>query len=173
MISNHGRWRVHAQCDDISWTREIGTCKVQGADGYNYEPIWINPKDAAKRDIKDKDIVKVLNERGIVLAGALICERIMPGVVSLDHGARVDMIIPGKVDRGGAINLIAPLGTTSKNCSGEATSGYLVDVQGTNGEEMDTWRKIYPEAFKREYDPASGLLFDAWIEKNVNNNGTK
>ena len=23
MMSNHGRWRVHAQCDDIPWTREI------------------------------------------------------------------------------------------------------------------------------------------------------
>ena len=22
-MSNHGRWRVHAQCDDISWTREV------------------------------------------------------------------------------------------------------------------------------------------------------
>jgi hypothetical protein len=24
--------------------------------------------------------------------------------------------------------------------------------------------KQYPEAFQREYDPASGLRFDAWIE---------
>ena len=26
MMSNHGRWRLHAQCDDISWTREPPTC---------------------------------------------------------------------------------------------------------------------------------------------------
>jgi trimethylamine-N-oxide reductase (cytochrome c) len=68
-MSNHGRWRVHAQCDDISWTREAPTCKVKGYDGYMYEPLWINPGDAAKRGIKSGDIVKVFNERGTVLGG--------------------------------------------------------------------------------------------------------
>ncbi len=43
LMSNHGRWRVHAQCDDITWTREAPTCKVTGPDGYKYEPIWIHP----------------------------------------------------------------------------------------------------------------------------------
>jgi trimethylamine-N-oxide reductase (cytochrome c) len=164
LISNHGRWRTHAQGDDITWTREAPTCKVLGSDGYKYEPIWINPKDAEKRVIKDGDIVKVFNERGIVLVGARVWERIMPGVVYVDHGARHDPIVPEKVDRGGAINTIAPNGTSSKNCVGQATSGYLVDVQKVRGEEMDQWRKDYPEAFVREYDPASGLRFNAWVE---------
>ena len=47
--------------------------------------------------------------------GARVWERIMPGVVYVDHGARHDPIVPGKVDRGGAINTIAPNGITSKN----------------------------------------------------------
>jgi molybdopterin guanine dinucleotide-containing S/N-oxide reductase-like protein len=165
LMSNHGRWRVHAQADDISWTRESPTCKVMGADGYKYEPIWINTKDAEDRGIKDGDIVKVFNERGIVLVGARVWERMMPGVVYVDHGARHDPIVPGKVDRGGAINTIAPLGITSKNCVGEATSGYLVDVQRVSGEEMDKWKREYPEAFEKEYDPDSGLRFNAWVEK--------
>ena len=46
VMSNHGRWRMHAQGDDISWTREALTCKVTGADGYKYEPLWINPRTA-------------------------------------------------------------------------------------------------------------------------------
>jgi molybdopterin guanine dinucleotide-containing S/N-oxide reductase-like protein len=167
LMSNHGRWRVHAQADDISWTREAPTCKVIGADGYKYEPLWMNPKDAEKRGIKDGDIVKIFNERGIVLCGAIVWERMMPGVVYVDHGARHDPIVPGKVDRGGAINTIAPLGITSRNCVGEATSGYLVDVQKLRGEEMDEWQKQYPEAFKREYDPASGLRFNGWVEENI------
>ena len=129
LMSNHPRWRTHAQGDDIVWTRETPTGKVLGFDGYNYEPIWINPKDAAARGIKDGDVVKVYNERGIVLVGARVWERIMPGVVYVDHGARHDPLIPGKVDRGGAINTIAPNGLTSKNCCGQATSGYLVDVR--------------------------------------------
>jgi len=64
-----------------------------------------------------------------VLAGACVWERMMPGVTYIDHGARHDPIIPGKVDRGGAINTIAPHGLTSKNACGQATSGYLADVQ--------------------------------------------
>ena len=30
LMSNHGRWRVHAQADDIPWSREVVTCKVMG-----------------------------------------------------------------------------------------------------------------------------------------------
>ena len=164
IISNHPRWRLHAQCDDISWTREMATCKVKGSDGYMYEPVWLNPRDAANRDIKNGDIVKVRNERGIILGGAYITERIMPGVAYMDHGARCDWIIPGEVDRGGAINLIAPGGTTSKNCAGQATSGYLVEVEKLDMAQMEEWRDKYPEAFDREYDPASGLRFNAWID---------
>jgi molybdopterin guanine dinucleotide-containing S/N-oxide reductase-like protein len=167
MMSNHGRWRVHSQCDDISWTREIPTCKVKGPDGYLYEPLWIHPSDAAKRNITNGDIVKAFNERGIVLCGALVWERIKPGVVYVDHGSRTDFIIPGKVDRGGAINLISPIGTISKNCIGMATSGYLVDVQKITMAQMEEWRQQYPDAFEREYDPASGLCFNAWVEGGI------
>jgi len=164
LISNHPRWRLHAQCDDISWTREAPTCKVRGWDGYMYEPLWIHPTDAEKRGIKNGDIVKLFNERGTVLAGAIVWERIMPGVVYIDHGARCDWIIPGELDRGGAINLIAPKNITSKNCPGQATSGYLLEVEKVSMAQMEEWRKQYPEAFEKEYDPASGLRFNAWVE---------
>jgi molybdopterin guanine dinucleotide-containing S/N-oxide reductase-like protein len=164
IVSNHSRWRVHAQCDDISWTREAPTCKVKGWDGYMYEAVWIHPSDAEKRGIKNGDIVKVYNERGAVLGGAIVGERIMPGATYMDHGARVDSIIPGKLDRGGAINTIAPQGLTSKHCAGQATSGFLVEVAKVTMEEMEGWRRKYPEAFAKEYDPASGLRFNAWIE---------
>jgi trimethylamine-N-oxide reductase (cytochrome c) len=163
-ISNHGRWRVHAQADDISWTREIPTCKVKGVDGYMYEPVWLHPSDAARRGIKTGDIVKVYNERGAVLGGALVWERIMPGVVYMDHGARTDFIISGKLDRGGAINTIAP-GIASKHCAGQATSGYLVEAERVSPAQMEAWKNQYPEAFKREYTPASGLRFNSWVLK--------
>jgi len=166
IVSNHPRWRMHAQCDDIPWTREIPTCKVRGWDGYLYEPVWINPQDAVKRGIKSGDIVRVYNERGIVLGGAYVTERIKPGAVSQDHGARCDWIIPGELDRGGANNLISPAGVTSKNCAGEVTSGYLVEVEKVTMAQMEAWQQQYPEAFARKYDPAFGLCCDAWVEGN-------
>jgi trimethylamine-N-oxide reductase (cytochrome c) len=167
LMSNHGRWRIHAQNDDIPWTREIMTCKVKGWDDYLYEPVWIHPKDAETRGIKDGDIVRLFNERGTVLGGALVWERIMPGAVCSDHGARADMITvggpDGDLDRGGANNLISPINGISQNCWGMATSGFLVDVQKVTMAEMEAWREMYPEAFCREYDPASGLRFGAWV----------
>lgn len=164
LMSNHGRWRVHSQADDIPWTRELPTCKITGFDGYKYEPVWLNPQEAEKRGIKNGDIVEVFNERGIVLCGAYVTERLCTAAAYVDHGARVDSIIVGQVDRGGAINTIAPDWITSKNCVGQATSGYLVDVRKLDLNKYDQWKRDYPEVFARAYDPASGLRFEAWIE---------
>jgi len=154
IMSNHGRWRVHAQCDDITWTREMLTCKVEGPDGYKYEPLWINPTDAAARGIKNGDVVKVYNERGTVLGGAYITERMMPGVVYMDHGARYDPIVPGELDRGGAINTITPHNVTSRNATGMVVSSFLVEVESVN---LDELRKKYPGAFRRPYHADAGL----------------
>ena len=160
-MSNHPRWRVHANHDDISWTREIRTCKVTGPDGYKYEPAWMHPSTAGERGIRDGDVVDVYNERGHVLCGAYITERIMPGVVYVDHGARYDPIIPGVLDRGGAINTICPHNTTSKYATGMAVSGFLVEVEKAN---IDGLRKRYPEAFSRYYHHASGLQFERVLD---------
>ena len=64
---------------------------MTGFDGYLYEPVWINPGDTTARGIVDGDIVNVYNERGRVLGGAYVSERVMPGAVSMDHGARYDL----------------------------------------------------------------------------------
>jgi trimethylamine-N-oxide reductase (cytochrome c) len=163
IVSNHPRWRHHVQCDDIPWLREIPTCKVKGNDGYLYEPVWINPVDAIQKGIKQGDIVKVYNNRGIVLGGAYITERIKPGAVLQDHGARIDLITDG-LDRGGSNNLISPAGPMSRNCWGQATTGFLVEVEKLEPEEMRVWREKYPEAFSRDYDVASGLIYSSWVE---------
>jgi trimethylamine-N-oxide reductase (cytochrome c) len=84
----------------------------------------------------------------------------------VDHGARVDWIIPGELDRGGAINLIASV-LTSKHAGGQSTSGYLVEVEKVGMAQMEEWRREYPEAFERDYDPAAGLRFNAWVEGDI------
>jgi len=159
LVSNHSKWRVHAEHDDLSWTREIAMSKVKGPDGYLYEPVWINPRDAAARGIIDGDIVKVYNERGAVLGGARVTERIMPGAVSQDHGARHDPLGPG-LDRGGSNNLLSPQGVVSRNCLGAVTSSFLVEIEKVDLEELNT---KYPETSQREFDPASGQLLEAWV----------
>jgi trimethylamine-N-oxide reductase (cytochrome c) len=160
IVSNHPRWRVHSQHDDMTWLREISTCKVKGPDGYYYEPLWLHPVDAEKRGIRHGDVATVFNDRGAVLGGAYITERIMPGVVYMDHGARYDPIVPGELDRGGAINTLTPHNTTSKNATGMVCSGFLVEVEKTDLEEL---RVKYPEAFNRPYHKTAGLVAERVI----------
>jgi anaerobic selenocysteine-containing dehydrogenase len=160
VCSNHPRWGVHSQHDDITWLREIGTCKITGPDGYQYHPVWLHPETAESRGIKDGDVVSIFNERGTVLAGAYITERIMPDVVYIDHGAKWDPIEPGVIDRGGAINTIVPKHTTSKNAVGHAVSGFLVDIEKTDLEEL---KRKYPDAFEKPFHPCAGPGLEACI----------
>ena len=161
VVSNHPRWGVHAQHDDITWFREIETCKMRGPDGYQYQPLWIHPKDAAQRGISHGDVVSIYNERGTVLAAAYVTERIMPGAVSMDHGAKFDPIVAGKIDRGGNINSIVPRNTTSRNAVGMVVSGFLAEVEKADLEEL---KSSYPEAFDRSFDAAAGPELAAWLE---------
>ncbi len=160
LITNHPRWRVHANNDDNTWCREIETCKVVGPDGYAYEPLWINPQDAVRLNMHDGDIVRMFNDRGAVLGGVRLSERVIPGALYQDHGARVDNIVVGEFDRAGANNLICPSNTTSKNCPGEVTNSFLVNV-----EKVDVFALAaqYPEAFSKKYDPATGQIAEAVI----------
>ena len=162
-MSNHGRWRMHAQCDDIVWNREVETMKIRAKDGYQYEPVWLHPIEAEKRGISHGDIVKVFNERGTVLGAAYVTERLIPSTCYMDHGARLDPIIPGVLDRGGCKNSITPTSMTSKRCTGMAVSGFLVEVQKVTDEEMEAWKRDYPEAFARKIDYAAGVCLDGWL----------
>jgi len=141
----------------MTWLREIHTCKVNGPDGYLYEPAWFNPKEAAMRDIRDGNIIKIFNERGALLAGALVTERVRPGVVYIDHGARWDPIIIGELDRGGNINTITPHKTTSKNAGGMVCSGFLAEIERV---DLDDLMERHKEAFERRYDPGAGLMVE-------------
>jgi trimethylamine-N-oxide reductase (cytochrome c) len=162
-MSNHGRWRMHAQCDDIIWNREVETMKIRGKDGYQYEPVWLNTAEAASRGIRHGDIVKVYNERGIVLCGAYVTERLVENTCYVDHGSRLDPIIPGVLDRGGAINCITPTSMTGVNSTGMAVSGFLVEVEKVTDAEWIEWKRDYPEAFARKIDPAQGVCLDGWL----------
>ena len=161
-LSSHPRWRVHSQHDDMQWLREIQTNKIVGADGYAYQTAWIHPDDAAAKGVPTGDVVKVFNERGAVLVGAYVTERVMPGVVSVDHGARYDPIVPGEFDRGGAINCITPRKTTSQNATGMVTGAFLLDFEKV---DLDELARQYPEVWARPIDGATGLAWERMLAR--------
>ena len=162
-MSNHGRWRFHANMDDVTWTREIETMKIRAKDGYQYEPAWMNPITAKEREIEHGDIVKVYNERGTVLCAAYVTERLIPKTVYVDHGSRFDPIDAETLDRGGAVNLITPHHNISKYATGMVVSGFLVGVDKVTDDEMAEWKAKYPEAFNRKVDIACGVCLDGWL----------
>jgi len=164
-VSNHGRWRFHANLDDVTWQREIETMKIKGKDGYQYEPAWMHPDTAAEYRVEHGDIIKIFNERGAVLCAAYISERLVPGAVFVDHGARFDPIDAESLDRGGAINLISPHAIMSRHATGMVVSGYLVALEKVGDDDMERWKGRYPEAFDRKLDSGCGVCLGGWLKE--------
>ena len=142
VMANHPRLRFHVQGDDVPWIREVS--KIEGPDGYLYEPCWIHSSDAKRRGISDGQVLSLTNDRGVVLVAARVTERIIAGAVLVEHGAILDPVelSSGTVDRGGCINLISPW-PRDKYDEGEEievpemnVSGFLVRAGVLNDEDL-------------------------------------
>jgi trimethylamine-N-oxide reductase (cytochrome c) len=81
--------------------------------------VRISVEDAAANGIKDGDLVELHNDRGALIAGARVTDKIMKGVVSLEEGNWVQFDSRGRCNSG-SINVL----TTSIASSGlsQATS---------------------------------------------------
>ncbi|UCG54370.1 MAG: molybdopterin-dependent oxidoreductase [Dehalococcoidia bacterium] len=115
LITTHFWRRAHSQYDNIPWLRELEPQRV-----------LINSVDAGDRNIRNGDLVKVFNDRGITILPARVTERIMPGVVDIPQGAWYHPDENG-VDRGGSANVL----TKDEHSPGGAypTNTSLVQVE--------------------------------------------
>lgn len=120
--SAHPNKRLHSQMCDSTQFRETYT--VNGR-----EPIYLNPADAKKRGIKDGDLVRVFNDRGQLLAGAVISSNFASGVARIEEGAwyaPIDESI-GSLDTYGDPNTLTQDIPTSELA--QATSANTCQVQ--------------------------------------------
>jgi biotin/methionine sulfoxide reductase len=95
LVSNQPRTRLHSQYDNGAVSRDS---KVAGR-----EPVTLHPADAAARGICAGDVVRLFNDRGACLAGAVFSDAVMPGVVQMATGAWWDPA-PDGLDRHGNAN---------------------------------------------------------------------
>jgi biotin/methionine sulfoxide reductase len=132
MISNQPATRLHSQLDHGAFSQ---ASKVQGR-----EPVLIHPDDAAARGIADGDVVRLFNDRGACLAGAVVTDGVRQGVIQLSTGAWYDPAIPGEIgalDLHGNPNMLTADRPTSRLAQGSTAQSALV--------EMERWEGPAPE----------------------------
>lgn len=129
LVSPHPKYRLHSQLNN-TWLKDLYEIKGR-------EPIWLNPKDAKKRGIKNGDVVKVYNKRGSTLAGAIVTEATSPNVVRMCEGAWFDPLEPGKIGsmcKHGDVNQLTIDKGTSDLAQGNIANTALVEIEKYTGE---------------------------------------
>lgn len=124
LLSVQPATRLHSQMDMAG---PSAASKIQGR-----EPIRIGPADAAARNIAAGDIVRVFNDRGACLAGAVLDDGLLPGVVVLATGAWFDPEhpgTPGSLCVHGNPNVLTRDVGTSKLGQGPVAQSCLVQIE--------------------------------------------
>ncbi|WP_233144460.1 molybdopterin-dependent oxidoreductase [Campylobacter pinnipediorum] len=125
MLSPHPADRLHSQLSHTSLRDKYSIT--------DREPIWINEKDASKLGIKTGDLVRVFNQRGQILAGALVTNNVSQGVVKLAEGAWYDPDKNG-LCKNGCANVLTLDIPTSKLANGNISHTALVNIEKFKGE---------------------------------------
>ena len=129
LITTQPSTRLHGQMD---MGRVSQASKVAGR-----EPIRINRDDAEARGISSGDIVRVFNNRGAILAGAVVSDEIRRGVVQMSTGAWYDPEHPGVIgslDKHGNPNVLTLDKGTSRLAQGPSAQTTLVEIEKFVGE---------------------------------------
>lgn len=132
LVSPHPPFRLHSQMCNTK-TRTSYTVAER-------EPVVINADDAKARGIADGDIVRLFNDRGQVLAGAIVTPDILAGTICLHEGAWYDPAEPGKqgaLDKYGSPNLLTldvPLSSRFAQATIAGTA--ICDVEKWKGEAL-------------------------------------
>jgi anaerobic selenocysteine-containing dehydrogenase len=133
LITPHPRYSFHTHHDsNATWLGEIKGHRVL-KDGIKWRPVRLNPSDAAVRGLKNGDIVKLFNDRGMVLCILEVTERMRQGVAHCYYGSgKYDPIEPGNPnspDRGGCVAILTPSRMLSKNVPGMAPNSCLIEIK--------------------------------------------
>jgi len=115
LITPKPKWRIHSQGANIPWlmAREP-------------QVLWIHPRDAVQRGIRDGQPVLVTSPQGRVRVPARLSEDVMPGVVCLLEGVWPSFG-PDGVDTAGSANVLTSTVPTEPS-QGSRTHSVLVEI---------------------------------------------
>ena len=91
LVANNPATRLHGQLDGGAYSQ---ASKVHGR-----EPVRMHPSDASARGIEDGDVVRLFNDRGSCLAGAVLTTDVRPRRRAAVDGRVVRSGRPARRDR--------------------------------------------------------------------------
>ncbi|WP_261815482.1 trimethylamine-N-oxide reductase TorA [Vibrio gallicus] len=126
--SCHPDKRLHSQMCESEEFR--ATYAVQGR-----EPCYMNPADAKAKGIKDGDLVRVFNDRGQLLAGAVVSSSYPEGVIRIEEGAWYGPLNEkiGAIDTYGDPNTLTQDIPSSELAQATSANTCLVDFEKFKG----------------------------------------
>jgi biotin/methionine sulfoxide reductase len=127
LISSQPRFKLHSQMDGGPVSAHG---KVSGR-----EAVVLHPDDATRRGIKEGDVVRIRNERGACLAGAVISTAVSLGVAKLSCGAWYDPMSgqDGALCVHGNANMLTHDRGSSKLSQGPSTGTNMVEIERWSG----------------------------------------
>lgn len=136
VVSPHPRMRLHSQMANAS-IRHIDNIKGR-------EFIFINPEDAAERGIADGDLIEVYNDRGALIGGAKVWDKIMKGVLSIQEGVWLSLDSKGRCNSG-AVNILTSSQPSSKLSQATAANTCVAWVKKCTDPEGENMAYHPPE----------------------------
>ncbi|EGQ8808365.1 trimethylamine-N-oxide reductase 2 [Vibrio parahaemolyticus] len=129
LMTAHAAHRLHSQFNYAKIREEYAIA--------NREPIWIHPEDAKARGIKTGDLVRAFNNRGQVLVGAEVTDRIKQGSVCIHEGGWLDLDPKTGICKNGGCNVLTLDIPTSRLANGCAANSALVRIEKYTGPELE------------------------------------
>ncbi|SON49878.1 molybdopterin guanine dinucleotide-containing S/N-oxide reductase [Vibrio tapetis] len=137
LMTAHAAHRLHSQFNYAKLRDEYAIA--------NREPISINSQDAAERGIKTGDLVRAFNDRGQVLAGALVADGIKQGAVCIHEGGWPDLDHKTGICKNGGANVLTLDIPTSRLANGCAANSALVRIEKYTGPELELTAFVPPK----------------------------
>ncbi|MEM1146167.1 MAG: molybdopterin-dependent oxidoreductase [Pseudomonadota bacterium] len=131
MICTHSRYSFHTHVDNTAATDQISDHRAF-INGHYYWLMRISEEDARARDIADRDLIKVYNDRGSVICAADVSSMLSPGSVKgYQSSAKFQLVTIGneQVEIGGCLNILTPDQTQTVGTHSMAPNSTLVQIE--------------------------------------------